>query len=133
MRKLLGLLGAGCLVLATPGIAAAARLSLTGRVALSQVESPVDNARVTVTFHGHEMGIHEYTTERRVRATTDDAGYFWAIVKVPEDRYIWTHATVEIAETDMSKSAVMQTVCYIDDNGGGYCNKDFAVNPRRRD
>jgi uncharacterized GH25 family protein len=129
MRKLLGLLGACGLVLSTPLVAEAAKVSLTGRVALANAASPVENARVTVTFHGHEVGIHEYTTERRIRVVTDETGYFVAEVKVPEDRYLWTHATVEIAETDLSKSAIQRTVCYVDDNGGGRCNKDFQVHP----
>lgn len=131
MRQLLGLLGAGGLVILTPLMAEAAKLSFTGRVALTNMASPVADARVTVTFHGHETGIHEYTTERRIRVWTDADGYFSAEVKVPDDRYIWTHATVEIAETDTSKSAVMQALCQIDGNGGGDCDKEFRVNPLR--
>lgn len=114
-------------------MASAAKLSLVGQVALNSAASPVHGARVTVTFHGHEMGIHEYTTQRRVRVQTDALGYFSAEVKVPDDRYIWTHATVEIAETESSKAAVLQSVCQIDDNGGGRCDKDFRVNPLRND
>ena len=133
MRRLLIVLGAWGLVLSSPLMAAAAKLSLMGRVALTNAESPVENARVTVTFHGHEIGIHEYTTSRRVRVLTDPTGHFTAEVKVPEDRYIWTHATVEIAATDMSKSAVMNSVCQIDDNGGGRCDKDFQVHPLQSD
>ena len=49
--------------------------------------------------------------------------------RVPDDRYIWTHATVEIDETDMSKAAIAQTLCQIDEQGGGYCSKSFNVNP----
>jgi len=133
MRKLSALFGAWSLVLLTPLIAEAAKLSLSGRVELTTYESPVEDARVTVVFHGHEMGIHEYTTQRRVRVLTDEFGHFLAEVKVPDDRYIWTHATVEIAETNMSKSAILQTVCQIDDNGGGRCDKEFQVHPLRTD
>lgn len=116
-------------MLATPLMAEAASLSLTGHIALISSESPVGNARITVTFHGHEVGIHEYTTEERVRVRTDEAGYFEAVVKVPDDRYIWTHATVEIAETDTSKAATLRSTCQIDSEGGGRCDKNFRVNP----
>ena len=133
MRQLAALLGASGLVLATPLMAEAAKLSLSGRIALTSLNSPVEDARVTVTFHGHEMGIHEYTTVRRVRVHTNELGYFLAEVKVPDDRYIWTHATVAISETDMSKSTTVQTVCQIDGNGGGRCDKDFQVHPLRND
>ncbi|MEM6435835.1 MAG: hypothetical protein AAF773_18585 [Cyanobacteria bacterium P01_D01_bin.115] len=129
MKRFLGLLGSVGLVLAAPLAAEAARLSLVGSVKLSVAESPVEDARVTVTFHGHEMGIHEYTTQRRIRVRTDASGSFEAVVKVPDDRYIWTHATVEIDETDMSKAAIAQTLCQIDEQGGGYCSKSFNVNP----
>ncbi|MEM9504967.1 MAG: hypothetical protein AAGA01_13545 [Cyanobacteria bacterium P01_E01_bin.43] len=109
--------------------AEAARLSLVGNVKLVAAELPVEDARVTVTFHGHEMGIHEYTTQRRIRVRTNADGSFEAVVKVPDDRYIWTHATVEIDETDMSKAAIAQTLCQIDEQGGGYCSESFNVNP----
>jgi len=116
------------LVLTTPMVAHAASLSLTGRVALISA-TPVNNAPITVVFHGHEMGIHEYTTERRVQVQTNAAGEFSAVVKVPDDRYIWTHATLEIAETDMSKAAIAIARCEIDGQGGGRCSKEFRVNP----
>lgn len=129
MKKSVGLFSTLGLVLFTPLTANAAQLSFEGRVALTSANTPVEDARITVTFHGHEMGIYEYTTERRIRVTSNEQGIFRAMVKVPDDRYIWTHATVEIAETDMSKAATAITVCQIDDNGGGYCRKDFRVNP----
>ncbi|MGD1930014.1 MAG: hypothetical protein ACFB12_14010 [Leptolyngbyaceae cyanobacterium] len=129
MKRFLGFLGSVGLVLSAPLTAEAARLSLVGSVKLSVAESPIEDARVTVTFHGHEMGIHEYTTQRRIRVRTDASGSFEAVVKVPDDRYIWTHATVEIDETDMSKAAIAQTLCQIDEQGGGYCSKSFNVNP----
>ena len=129
MKRFLGLLGSVGLVLAAPMVAEAARLSLVGNVKLAAAELPVENARVTVTFHGHEMGIHEYTTQRRIRVLTDEAGSFEAVVKVPDDRYIWTHATVEIDETEMSKATTSQTLCQVDEQGGGYCSKSFDVNP----
>jgi len=121
-------LGALALVLTTPLVAHAASLSLTGRVALTSA-TPVSNARITITFHGHETGIHEYTTERRVRVQTNAAGEFSTVVKVPDDRYIWTHATLEIAETDLSKAATAIARCEIDGQGGGRCSKEFRVNP----
>ena len=129
MKRFLGFLGSVGLVLSAPLTAEAARLSLVGSVKLSVAESPIEDARVTVTFHGHEMGIHEYTTQRRIRVRTNADGSFEAVVKVPDDRYIWTHATVEIDETDMSKAAIAQTLCQIDEQGGGYCSKSFNVNP----
>ncbi|MDB9524962.1 hypothetical protein PN498_03095 [Oscillatoria sp. CS-180] len=129
MKGLVGLVGALGWLLMTPLVAEAAKLSLTGRVELATVESPVEDAQITVTFHGHEMGIHEYTIERRVRVQTDDLGYFTAEVKVPSDRYFWTHTTVEIAETEMSKAAISRSTCHIDDIGGGRCDKNFQVSP----
>lgn len=118
-------------VLLTPLAATAARLALSGRVILSGT-TPVENARLVITFHGHEMGIHEYTTQRRLRAQTNEQGEFAAAVKVPDDRYIWTHATIEIAETDRSKAATAIARCEIDHQGGGRCHKDFRVNPLAR-
>lgn len=115
-------------VLITPLIAEAARLSLNGRVALTST-TPVEDARITVTFHGHEMGIHEYTTERWARVYTNEQGEFAATVKVPDDRYIWTHATLEIAETEHSKAMTAIARCEVDDQGGGHCSKVLQVSP----
>ncbi|MEM9002233.1 MAG: hypothetical protein AAGE59_01775 [Cyanobacteria bacterium P01_F01_bin.86] len=129
MKRLAVLLGATGLMLMSPLAAQAAKLSMSGRVELTSSQSPVDDARVTVTFHGHELGIHEYTTERTVRARTDEFGNFEAEVKVPSRRYIWTHATVEIAETDVSKRAEVTSTCLIDETGGFYCDKNFWVSP----
>lgn len=112
-----------------PLIAQAAKLSLSGRVELAPSQSPVENARVTVTFHGHEIGIHEYTTQRTVRARTDELGNFEAQVKVPDRRYVWTHATVEIAETEVSKSTEMTSTCFVNEAGSYFCDKSFWVNP----
>lgn len=112
-----------------PLAAQAARLSLSGAVEMATSQSPVSDARVTVTFHGHEVGIHEYTTERTVRVRTNEFGNFLAEVKVPDRRYIWTHATIEIAETEVSKMAKHRSACHVDATGGCYFNKDFSVNP----
>lgn len=129
MKRLSILLGAAGLVLMHPLAAQAARLSISGCVELMTSESPVSNARVTVTFHGHELGIHEYTTERTVRARTDEEGNFLVAVKVPDRRYNWTHATVEISETDVSKSMKVNSACLADGTGGCRFSKDFRVNP----
>lgn len=117
------------MLLMSPIAAEAAKVSLEGRVELITGRAPVGDARVTVTFYGHENGIHEYTTERRVRVRTDELGEFVAAVKVPDDRYIWTHAVVEIEETTMSKETTARSVCQIDDNGGCRCDRKFLVNP----
>ncbi len=112
-----------------PLIAHAEKLFISGRVELESSQSPVGDARVTVTFHGHELGIHEYTTERTVRARTDELGNFEAEIKVPSRRYIWTHATVEIAETDISKQTEVMSTCFIEVPEGYYCDKNFWVSP----
>jgi hypothetical protein len=70
-----GAIAAG-LVLATPVAAEAARLSVDGKVQLENTAEPLEQARVTVTFHGHELGIHEYTTRRTLRVSTDADGEF---------------------------------------------------------
>jgi len=129
MKRVSIVLGSLVWVLVSPLAAFAAKLSLEGRVELINSDFPVENARVTVTFHGHEPGIHEYTTQRTVRAYTDDFGNFLAEIKVPDHRYVWTHATVEIAETEMSKRAAAQSICQTSEDGGCYCTKDFHVNP----
>ena len=128
MKTLVSICAALGGVLITPFIAEAARLSLNGRVSLTSA-TPVEAARIIVTFHGHEMGIHEYTTERWARAYTNEHGEFTAVVKVPDDRYIWTHATIEIAETDYSKAMTAIARCEIDDQGGGHCSKELRVSP----
>ncbi|MEM9119220.1 MAG: hypothetical protein AAGD09_15255 [Cyanobacteria bacterium P01_F01_bin.56] len=128
MKTLVSVCSALAGLLITPLVAEAARLSLNGRVALTSA-NPIENARITVTFHGHEMGIHEYTTQRWARIRTNNEGEFNAIVKVPDDRYIWTHATIEIAETDLSKATTVIAPCEIDDQGGGHCSKEFRVSP----
>ncbi|MBE7382172.1 MAG: hypothetical protein F6J95_012245 [Leptolyngbya sp. SIO1E4] len=129
MKKLSVLLGAVGLVLTHSLAAHAAKLSLAGRVELSTSQAPVGDARITVTFHGHEVGIHEYTTQRTIRAYTDELGNFLAEVKVPDRRYTWTHATVEISETSVSKQAEIQSACWADSTGISRCDKSFHVNP----
>lgn len=112
-----------------PLVAQAAKLSVAGRVELTSQESPVSNARVTITFHGHELGIHEYTTERTIRARTDEFGNFRAEIKVPDRRYSWTHTTVEIGETEVSKRTSLISACQIDGTGGCRFDKSLQVNP----
>ncbi|MEO1094677.1 MAG: hypothetical protein AAFX01_07225 [Cyanobacteria bacterium J06638_28] len=129
MNKLGLLLGTLSILLVTPLAASAAKLSLTGRVELTSALSPVGDARVTVTFHGHEVGIHEYTTTRTVRARTDEFGNFIAETKVSNRRYTWTHATVEIGETEISKKTQTQSICQTDPTGGCQSEKDFQVRP----
>lgn len=129
MPKLIAFLGATGLVLMSSLSAQAAKLSLSGQVELASSQSPVRDARITVTFHGHELGIHEYTTERIVRGRTDDDGNFTIATKVADRRYVWTHAIVEIAETDVSKSIEVISVCQVDEGGGCSFDKDFWVNP----
>ena len=109
-----------------PLIAYAERLFLSGSVELAPSQLPVGDARVTVTFHGHELGIHEYTTERTVRARTDESGNFEAVIKVPSRRYIWTHTTVEIAETDISKQTEVTSTCFVEETVGYSCDKTFG-------
>ena len=128
MKVWISCVGALASGLLAPLAATAASLSLTGRVALPTA-TPVNEARITVTFYGHEMGIHEYTTRRRVRARTAAQGRFEALVKVPDDRYIWTHATLEISETDVSKAATAIARCEVDHQGGADCSKELRVNP----
>lgn len=129
MNRLGFLLGTISILLVNPLAASAARLSLTGRVELTSALSPVGDARVTVTFHGHEIGIHEYTTTRTVRARTNEFGDFIAETKVSNRRYVWTHATVEIGETEISKKTQARSVCQTDYAGGCQSAKDFQVRP----
>lgn len=129
MKKVGVLLGAASLVLLTPLAALAEQLYFSGRIELATSLSPVEDARVTVTFHGHEPGIHEYTTERTVRARTDETGNFIAETKVPSRRYIWTHATIEVSETDVSKQAKVRSVCFADTFVGG-CRHDKNIRVR---
>ncbi len=116
-------------LLLQPLAAHAAKLSFAGRVQLITGQVPIEDARVTVTFHGHEIGIHEYTTQRTVRARTDESGNFIAEVKVPDRRYVWTHATVEIAETNVSKTIQVRSLCQSDATGGCSARKNLQVNP----
>ncbi len=116
-------------VLATPLPALAEQLSITGAVALEGSEIPITNAPVTITFHGHELGIHEYTTDRTVVVRTDEMGAFAAAVKVPDRRYAWTHASVAIAPTELSKAAQGIIPCMAPAAGGCEGSKAFRVRP----
>lgn len=118
------------LAVAFPQAAYGARLSFTGDLHLNTAnESPVEGARIKVTFHGHEVGIHEYTTERSARAITLSDGSFAVDVKLSEYRYRWTHATLEVAETDISKEATLTIPLYEDGRGGFVGTKRFGVSP----
>lgn len=130
MIKQLGLAAIAIgLVTATPMVAEAARLSVDGKIQLAETAQPVDQARVTITFHGHELGIHEYTTSRTLRARTDAAGEFTADTKVRDGRYAWTHATITVNATDRSKSHEIQCPCVGNDAEGWFCSKDIWVSP----
>ncbi|NJN20119.1 MAG: hypothetical protein HC812_01545 [Leptolyngbya sp. RL_3_1] len=117
------------LLLATPVAAEAARLSVDGKVQLEDTAEPLGQTRVTVTFHGHELGIHEYTTSRTVRTSTDAAGAFAAQAKINSGRYYWTHATILVSATDRTKSHEFQSPCVGSDATGWVCSKDLWVSP----
>lgn len=118
------------LAVAFPKAVYGARLSFTGDLHLNTSdESPVEGARVKVTFHGHEVGIQEYTTERSARTITKSDGSFAVNVKLSEYRYRWTHATVEVAETDISKEATLTIPLHEDGNGSFVGTKRFGVSP----
>ncbi|MGD1929164.1 MAG: hypothetical protein ACFB12_09645 [Leptolyngbyaceae cyanobacterium] len=130
MLKQLGLAAISLgLVATTPAVAEAARLSVDGKIQLEDTEQPIDRARVSVTFHGHELGIHEYTTSRRLRVRTNAAGEFAGETKVRAGRYTWTHATITVSATDMSKSHESQFPCVGSDAEGWFCSKDIWVSP----
>jgi hypothetical protein len=123
-----GAIAAG-LVLATPVAAEAARLSVDGKVQLENTAEPLEQARVTVTFHGHELGIHEYTTRRTLRVSTDADGEFTAQTKIRIGRYHWTHATILVSATDRTKSHEFQSPCVGNDAEGWVCSKDLWISP----
>ncbi len=130
MVKQLGLAAIAVgLVAATPMAAEAARLSVEAKIQLEETAQPLDQARVTVTFHGHELGIHEYTTSRTLRARTGDDGAFTVQTKVRSGRYHWTHATITVSATDRNKSQAFQCPCAGSDAEGWICSKDFWVSP----
>ncbi|MDA0267089.1 MAG: hypothetical protein O2890_12820 [Cyanobacteria bacterium] len=130
MIKQLGLAAIAVgLVAVTPLAAEAARLSVDGRIQLKNTAQPLDQARVTITFHGHELGIHEYTTTQTLRVRTDADGGFAAETKVRDGRYHWTHATIIVGPTDISKSHEFQCPCVGSDAEGWVCSKDFWVSP----
>lgn len=118
------------LILGASTAAQAAQLSFVGKVRLTNLaQQPVTDTRVVVTFHGHEAGIHEYTTNRTTTAYTDADGNFAVSVKLAEYRYRWTHTTVEIAPTDISKAARLMAPCQDDGHGGCSGTKTFQVSP----
>lgn len=130
MVKQLGLAAIAVgLIATTPMAAEAARLSVDGKIQLAETAQPIDQARVTITFHGHELGIHEYTTSRTLRVRTDAAGAFVGETKVRDGRYAWTHATITVSATDMSKSHESQCPCVGNDAEGWLCSKDIWVSP----
>ncbi len=83
-----------------------------------------------VTFHGHEAGITEYTTERTSQTVTDAAGFFTVDMKLSEYRYRWTHVSIAIEPTDISKGATITAVLYNDGQGGSQGRKDIVVMPQ---
>lgn len=118
------------LILGTSTAAQAAQLSFSGKVRLTNLaQQPVADTRIVVTFHGHESGIHEYTTDRTATAYTDADGNFAVSVKLSEYRYRWTHTTVDIAPTDISKAARLMAPCRDDGHGGCSGTKTFQVSP----
>jgi hypothetical protein len=117
------------LIATTPVVAEAARLSVNGKIQLEDTAQPVGRASVAVTFHGHELGIHEYTTSRSLRVRTDADGEFSGETKVRAGRYTWTHATLTVSATDMSKRHEIQFPCVGSDAEGWFCSKDIWVSP----
>ena len=119
--------------------AQAAMLSFSGRVHLFEPVTTVANraaqpesvsaARVTVTFHGHEAGITEYTTSRTARTSTDQNGFFVVDIKMSEYRYRWTHVTIAVAATETSKETTLIATVYNDGQGGSWGTKDVFVMP----
>lgn len=116
-------------VLVSAGAASAVSLSVTGRVQMDDSQVPIADAQVTVIFHGHEDGIHEYTTERWLQVYTDADGYFAGRVKLRDRRYTWTHATLEVAATNRSKQAATVSACEGSDQQGWQCQEDIGVRP----
>lgn len=127
-------------VLASGTVAEAALLSFSGRVnlyapinatvAAGEIQpDPVPAARVTVTFHGHEDGITEYTMERSSRVVTDENGYFEVAIKLSDYRYRWTHVTLAVEATELSKSTTVTATVYNDGEGGSRGVKDVLVMP----
>ncbi|WP_137455185.1 hypothetical protein [Halomicronema hongdechloris] len=94
-----------------------------------QVDRPLPGVRVHIEFHGHEVGIHEYTTTRSTRVTTDENGNFAVALKMSEYRYHWTHATVEIPATEQSKAMVRVIPVENDGQGGCVGFKQIEVPP----
>lgn len=110
--------------------AEAANLLFRGQIHLDTPASPpLANARVTVTFHGHENGIQEYEVSRTVGAVTDIQGRFDVRVKLAEYRYLWTYTTIQVEATDVSKEAAVIGSCQNNDLGGCTGVKQFEVNP----
>lgn len=122
-------IGAIAAVMVAPMPAMANVLTFSGGVILdSTTQTPVPNARVTVTFYGHERGIVEYTTTRTEHVRTDADGRFAIEVKDNQRRYIWNYATVSIGATDVSKGIQTVGVC-ADTESGFTCAKTIQVPP----
>jgi len=128
-------------VIATASVAEAAMLSFSGQVHLYEpgtaaaadgddLIDPVPAATVTVTFHGHEAGITEYTTERSSRVVTDENGFFAVDIKLSEYRYRWTHVTIAVESTDLSKAITTTATVYDDGQGGSRGIKNIQVMPQ---
>lgn len=132
------------LALATPLVAPlavqAAHLSFEGTVQLHNpvpalpsasiaTPDPVAAAEVTITFHGHEVGIHEYTTERTAHVVTDSEGRFTTAIKLSDYRYRWTHVTLTVDATDISKATTITSIMHDDGQGGGQGSKIVQVTP----
>lgn len=116
--------------LATPTAAHATKLTFAGQVHVDQANpEPLPRTRITVTFHGHEAGIHEYTTERSTSTLTAADGSFYVEVKLSEYRYRWTHVTISIPATDISKGITTLGLCTTEDGQGCQGAKDIWVTP----
>jgi len=108
----------------------ATRLAFTGKVMVDeQIDRPLSGVRIRVEFHGHEVGIHEYTTTRSTRGMTDEEGNFEVALKMSEYRYHWTHAIVEIPATEENKAIVRVIPLENDGNGGCVGSKQIEVPP----
>ncbi|PSN19029.1 hypothetical protein C7271_09435 [filamentous cyanobacterium CCP5] len=121
---------AAALSAAIAPVAQAAQLVYSGQVYLdTPTTPPVSNARVAVTFYGHENGIQEYQVNRTVRGMTDSQGRFTVRMKLSEYRYRWTHTLIEVDETEVSKEMAVVGTCENDNEGGCVGAKQFEVTP----
>lgn len=127
MKSLSCLLAIGLAFLSNQA-ALASWLIFRGQVHLDAPDSPpIADAEVTVTFHGHENGIHEYRLDRTVAATTDAQGQFSVSLKLSDYRYRWTHTTITVGETEVSKEIIVVGSCLNDDQGGCTGVKQISV------